>query len=200
MDGLSLWLVSLFIWSLMVSQSTPPLKETMILLPEADGKTSGIVIKTGTQEALVTEPYHAVELKSGNVVSKTLSEKEVQQLYPDVMQAIPEKPRTFVLYFEESGKTLSPDSLAMIDNIKQEITRRAAPEITVIGHTDRIGSKEANLKLSLDRAAAVRDILVSGGIPEEIIQIIGRGEIDPAIMTEDGVAEPRNRRVEITVR
>ena len=74
------------------------------------------------------------------------------------------------------------------------------PEITVIGHTDRTGSREANFQLSLERAAAVRDILLSGGIPADIIQIIGRGEIEPAVMTEDNVAESRNRRVEITVR
>jgi outer membrane protein OmpA-like peptidoglycan-associated protein len=200
MDGLSIWLVSLFIWSLMASQSAPPFKETMILLPEVDGKTSAIVIKTETKEALVTEPYHAVEVKGGNVVSKTLSEKEVQQLYPEVMQAIPEKPRSFILFFEENGKNLSSESQKMIEDVKQEIAKRAAPEISVIGHTDRTGSKDANLKLSFDRATEVRDILVTGGIPTEIIQIIGRGELDPAVITEDGVAEPLNRRVEITVR
>lgn len=209
MDGFSIWLITAIFFSWLATKPVPPppdppqpapLKEIAILLPEADGKTSGIVIKTGVQETTVTEPFHEVELTGGKIVNKTLTAEEVQQLYPDVMQALPEKPRSFTLRFEENGTKLTADSLAMIEDIQQEITRRAAPEIIVIGHTDRAGSNEANLRLSLDRAAAVRDILILEGVSAEIIQVIGRGESEPAVMTEDGVVEPRNRRVEITVR
>lgn len=216
MDGLLLWLILSVSLSFLATKSPPelvqqpvqqlapqppsPLKETVILLPEADGKTSGIVIKAGDQEATVTEPFHGVELTGGKVVNKTLSAAEVQQLYPDVMQALPEKPRSFILWFEKNGTKLTADSLAIMENIQQEIARRAAPEITVIGHTDRVGSNETNLRLSQERAAYVRAIMVSGGMPAEIIQIIWRGELEPEVMTEDGIAEPRNRRAEITVR
>jgi outer membrane protein OmpA-like peptidoglycan-associated protein len=204
MDGFSLWLITVIFFSWLATKPAPqppsPLKETAILLPEADGKASGIVIKTGTQELAVTEPFHGVELTGGKVVTKTITAEEVRQLYPDVMQALPEKPQSFTLRFEENGTKLTADSLVMIGDVQQEIARRAAPEITVIGHTDRAGSDEVNLRLSLDRAATVRDILVSGGVPTEIIQTIGRGELEPAVITEDGVVEPRNRRVEITVR
>jgi outer membrane protein OmpA-like peptidoglycan-associated protein len=216
MEGLSIWLALSIALSFLATKSPPepvqqpvqqlapqppsPLKETVVLLPEADGKTSGIVIKAGDQEATVTEPFHGVELTSGKIADKTLSAAEVQQLYPDVMQALPEKPRSFILRFEKNGTKLTADSLAIMENIQQEIARRAAPEITVIGHADRVGSNEVNLRLSEERAAYVRATMVSGGIPAEIIQIIWRGELEPEVMTEDGIAEPRNRRAEITVR
>ena len=54
--------------------------------------------------------------------------------------------------------------------------------------------------LSLRRAERVRNDLIGRGIPGDKIQVAGRGEREPLVPTEDEVAEPRNRRVEITVR
>ena len=178
----------------------PTLKEIFILLPDAEGKKSGIVIKTSDQEVAVTEPLHGVELTGGSIVNKTLTTEEVQQQFPDVMQALPEKPRSFILRFDKKAAKLTAESLAVIRENQQEIAKRAEPEITVIGHTDREGTDENNLRLSLNRAEAVRDILVAGGVPAQIIQAVGRGELEPLVATEDGVAEPLNRRVEVTVR
>jgi OmpA-OmpF porin, OOP family len=70
----------------------------------------------------------------------------------------------------------------------------------VVGHTDRQGSLEYNDGLSLRRAERVRAQLVRIGIAGERIGVAGRGERAPLVPTEDGVAEPRNRRVEIIVR
>ena len=67
-------------------------------------------------------------------------------------------------------------------------------------HTDRTGTAESNLVLSQRRADYVRVWLVSNGVPLAEITATGRGEGDPVVPTEDGIAEPRNRRVEVTVR
>lgn len=207
MDGFSLWLATVLFFSwLSVKPASPPapaiptLKETAILLPDAEGKSTGIVITSGGQEIAVTEPFKGVELSGGKAANKTYSADEIQRLYPDVMQALPEKPRTFVLRFEENGTKLTAESAAIVGDIQKEIAKRAAPEITVIGHTDRAGTEEANFRLSLQRAEAVRDILVAGGMSAEIIQVVGRGELEPEVKTEDGVAEALNRRVEIDLR
>jgi OmpA-OmpF porin, OOP family len=207
MDGFSIWLATVLFFSWLATKPalpsepvTPVIKQTAILLPDAEGKKTGIVIKTGTQEIALTEPFQGVELSGNKVVNRTFTADEIQKLYPDVMQALPEKPRSFVLRFEENGTTLTPVSAASVGDIQSEIGKRAAPEITVIGHTDRAGTEEANLRLSQARAEAVCDILVSGGVPAQIIQVVGRGELEPEVMTADGVAEPRNRRVEISVR
>ena len=70
----------------------------------------------------------------------------------------------------------------------------------VAGHTDRQGSLEANDALSLQRAQAVRALLIERGFQVELIEAVGRGERDPVVPTEDEVVEPRNRRAEIEVR
>ena len=70
----------------------------------------------------------------------------------------------------------------------------------VIGHTDSVGGLEANDKLSRLRAETVRDILIAAGVPENKIEIAGRGEREPLVKTANEVAEAQNRRVEISVR
>jgi outer membrane protein OmpA-like peptidoglycan-associated protein len=74
------------------------------------------------------------------------------------------------------------------------------PDLLVIGHTDRVGTDAFNDALSRQRAEVVRRALVARGLPADLIVVIGRGEREPIIATADGVAEPRNRRVEIQVR
>jgi outer membrane protein OmpA-like peptidoglycan-associated protein len=54
--------------------------------------------------------------------------------------------------------------------------------------------------LSLRRAERCRDELIKLGIPKVRISVAGRGEREPEVPTADEVAEPRNRRVEISVR
>ena len=77
---------------------------------------------------------------------------------------------------------------------------RSGGEIVVTGHTDRQGSLEANDQLSLERAQAIRTLLIERGFKPELIDAVGRGEREPVVPTDDEVAEPRNRRAVIVVR
>ena len=70
----------------------------------------------------------------------------------------------------------------------------------MIGHADRVGTDKANDALGLKRAERVRKILIQRGVPAERIVAASRGEREPLVQTADGVTEPRNRRVEISVR
>ena len=70
----------------------------------------------------------------------------------------------------------------------------------MIGHTDTLGNPPHNQQLSMSRAEMIRDRLVHDGINPKSISVAGRGSLDQAVKTGDQVAEPRNRRVEITVR
>lgn len=70
----------------------------------------------------------------------------------------------------------------------------------MIGHTDAVGSHQYNDALSVQRAERMRDDLVKRGIPVERIRVEARGKRELRVPTADGVAEPRNRRVEISVR
>jgi len=72
--------------------------------------------------------------------------------------------------------------------------------VLVVGHTDSVGSDQYNDTLSLQRADVIRVGLIQNGIAPENIVAVGRGKRELLVPTADGVAEPRNRRVEIVVR
>jgi len=92
------------------------------------------------------------------------------------------------------------DSLKVLPDVLEAVRARKSTNIIVSGHTDSVGSDEFDRKLSLRRARAVANILVARGVNRENIEVTYHGKKNPLIPTPDGVPEPRNRRVEITVR
>ena len=67
------------------------------------------------------------------------------------------------------------------------------------GYTDSIGRPEANKKLSIDRANAVRDQLVSAGVAASRIETQGLGEENPIASNDTDEGRAKNRRLELTV-
>ncbi|MCG6900638.1 MAG: OmpA family protein [Gammaproteobacteria bacterium] len=72
-------------------------------------------------------------------------------------------------------------------------------DIDIIGHTDSIGSADYNMGLSVRRAEAVRDYLVSEGIDAAIIDVSGEGENKPIASNDTAQGRAENRRVDINV-
>ena len=69
-----------------------------------------------------------------------------------------------------------------------------------IGHTDRVGTVESNDALSLQRAQAVRQLVIGRGFDAARVDAVGRGEREPVVPTADEVDGPKTRRAEIVVR
>jgi outer membrane protein OmpA-like peptidoglycan-associated protein len=79
------------------------------------------------------------------------------------------------------------------------LKRYDTTRVIVGGYTDTAGSAAFNLRLSARRATAVANILLREGVEDWRIATRGFGESFPRVPTRDGVSEPRNRRVEITL-
>jgi outer membrane protein OmpA-like peptidoglycan-associated protein len=129
-----------------------------------------------------------------------MSEADVQRLFGEALAALPPAPRHFILNFRFESDTLTDESTRLVPEILKTVKGLAVPEVVVIGHTDTLGEASANLKLGLLRAMSVRDILVRAGLALSTIEVTTHGEADLLVKTADNTAEPRNRRVEITVR
>jgi outer membrane protein OmpA-like peptidoglycan-associated protein len=178
--------------------STP---DRIVLLPNADGTPSALILKTANGERVIDHPYEAVGISSKGVITALNENREsVNARYGAVLAAQPKRPMSFTVYFFSGENKITPESQAVVEQMKTDMKTRNAPEIIVIGHTDRVGTLEANDALSLERAMVMRGILIEGGIPDANINIAGRGEREPLVPTEDEVPEPKNRRVEISVR
>jgi outer membrane protein OmpA-like peptidoglycan-associated protein len=186
---------------LLAGCAKPARDDLYVLMPGQDGKTGALSVESGGQQAVLDQPYAAARVKEpGRVEPGAVTEQEARQAFGAALAAQPGRPTSFILYFLENRDELTPESRQMLGRILDEIARRPAPEIVVIGHTDRVGPVPYNDALSLRRAERVRDELVKVGIAAEGIRVAGRGEREPLVPTADEVAEPRNRRVEINVR
>jgi outer membrane protein OmpA-like peptidoglycan-associated protein len=109
-------------------------------------------------------------------------------------------PDSLVLYFDSGSVAVGKEGQATLDQASR-LYRDGKPIVMVVsGSADAVGPAAANLKLSQQRADAVLRGLIARGIPAERFQVLAKGETEPAVPATKGVAEPRNRRVEITIR
>jgi outer membrane protein OmpA-like peptidoglycan-associated protein len=175
--------------------------ERVVVLRSADGHVGAVVVERGGERVVLNEAYASSDIVAGGAPERrVLTAAEVRSEFAAVLLALPEPPKTFLVYFNEGTDELTPESRVEFQKILAEIRGRTGPDILVIGHTDRLASDDYNDRLSLQRAQRVRDELIQLGIPPDHIRAAGRGEREPLVPTGDGVAEPSNRRVEINVR
>jgi outer membrane protein OmpA-like peptidoglycan-associated protein len=189
--GLALWL-----------SEPPPPEDKVVLLPNADGSTGKVIVRSKAGELALDSAYASARADQRGALQATLLDAaSVKARYADTLAAQPSRPESFILYFASgSADQLTPASIGTLNEIRTKLSERAAPEILVIGHTDRVGKLEANDILSAQRAGAVKKLLQDAGIAESAMEVSGRGEREPLIATVDEVAEERNRRVEINIR
>jgi outer membrane protein OmpA-like peptidoglycan-associated protein len=175
--------------------------ELVVVLPSADGHVGMVVVERDAERAVLDQAYAASRIAgtSGPQLSR-LPEGEVRQAFASALEALPARPKSFLLYFMTGTDILTDDSKVELSRMLDELRARPAPDILVIGHTDRVGDLEANDRLSLQRAQRVKADLEGQNISALRVQAAGRGEREPLVPTGDGVDEPRNRRVEISVR
>jgi OOP family OmpA-OmpF porin len=115
------------------------------------------------------------------------------------------EPETVTIPF--AVKAVVPDTaaVALIDEMMSRAAFRAGGPVTIWGHSDSRGSDLQNLAASRRRAEAVRDYLMSKGVPGERMHIVALGEGRPVAPnrqldgSEDVLGQAKNRRVEIRV-
>jgi len=183
--------------ALFLLRPTAP-RETVVVLPSADGHIGTVVVQRGDTRQVLDKPYAASRSDDDKV--EQLSAADVKQEFGATLQALPARPSSFTVYFTTGTDELTPESKADLQNILAALKDRPLPDVQVIGHTDTVGDLLGNDRLSAQRAETVKSFLVQIGIPAERITTAGRGEREPLVRTPDETDEPRNRRVEINVR
>ena len=175
--------------------------ERIVLLPNQDGSASAVVVKTAGGELVLDKSYSSAEVsQGGRIKSFQQSAESVSTRYSAVIAAQPQRPVSYLLYFRSDKVELTTESKLVLKEVQADLKARAAPEITVIGHTDSVSDDAYNDALSLERAKAMRNLLVAEGISADHLTVAGRGKREPLVQTAEQVREPRNRRVEIFVR
>jgi outer membrane protein OmpA-like peptidoglycan-associated protein len=186
-----------------LAQPARPTPTLIVLLPDPESGTTG--------RARISNEFGSADLAAPRAASRvtgdgpprslsTMSEADVKRLFGDALAALPPAPRHFTLHFEFESDALTEESTALVPEVLRSVKLLSVPEVVVVGHTDAMGDPRTNVALGLKRAIGVRDILVDAGLAPSTIEVTSHGEADLLVKTSDNSPEPRNRRVEITVR
>ena len=177
-------------------------QSVVVLLPDPeDGHVGRIVVSNpkGSSELTTARASARVTLTRAPRI-RTLSESDVNRQFGEILGTLPPPPRHFILPFRFDSEELTEDGKQLLPDVLQAVKSYPVPEVVVIGHTDTTGTPQSNVELGLRRANAVRVLLVQAGLNPVAIDVRSHGEAELLVPTVDGVFEPRNRRVEVTVR
>lgn len=99
--------------------------------------------------------------------------------------------------FETGKATLRPEEYEIVEEIAKLMNSDEKLNLSIEGHTDDVGSPEANNKLSSERARTIRNGLIDMGIAPKRLKTAGHGSARPLVMNNSVENRAKNRRVEI---
>ncbi|HET9362273.1 MAG TPA: OmpA family protein [Vicinamibacterales bacterium] len=177
-------------------------QDLVVLLPNDDGTTGKVEVSNPSGRVTLDTARASTLIAVGQAPGEVteLTEAEIQRIFGPALAAQPPAPIQFTLYFQFDSEELTDDSRQMLSEVLQVVKKYPVPRVTVVGHTDTTGSAESNVELGLRRANAVRALLVDVGVEGAAIDSTSHGEAALLVPTADGVFEPKNRRVDVTVR
>jgi len=112
--------------------------------------------------------------------------------------AVAPQQQTFIVFFEFDKSSLTADGRQVVDAAAAAF-KSGKSGVAIAGYTDLAGTQQYNLALSKRRADTVKAALVRDGVLASAINESWHGKENPRVPTADGVREPQNRRVEISM-
>jgi len=184
--------------------SPPPVssvpKSYVVLMDNHDGTVGQLSVRSKEGEILLDKSHTGVDLDGTVNKPYTVDENRIKRDFGEAIAAQPPLPVKFMLYYNIGDTALTVESQALVPVILEAAKNRPAPDVSVIGHTDTMGTNEANEKLGLQRAQSVAEIIKNAGLQVHDLTISSHGEKELMVATPDNTPEPKNRRVEITIR
>jgi OOP family OmpA-OmpF porin len=104
-----------------------------------------------------------------------------------------------IIEFESGKAALTDTGKAILDQMSVALMKVRGKKVAVIGHTDNVGARSANLALSEARAAAVKAYVTGKGIDPATISVSGAGPDRPAASNGNAAGRMRNRRIEFRI-
>lgn len=199
--ALSLLLPLSIILFVLCGCSTP--RSQFVLLPSPDGHSGKVTVSNKAGESSLDKPFESIDLfypEGKPSPAVVLTEAEVNTIFKEALAAQPDIPVTYLLYFEPGSATLTQDAEKLLPQIVDYIRKTGSIDIHISGHSDKVGSRDVNIRISRERADVVAKRIKSLGVVPGSLEVASYGMELPLIPTPEGTPEPRNRRVEVVVR
>ncbi len=190
--------------------SCAPKQTKLILLPQDNGESGAVTLDTGKEIMILDKPYttsqsgkRGVGKVDPELIKKTYGElfkAEIKRPSPIPPEPVKSPSQTqFSLYFKNNSLELTQESKPQLADIIAYIQNHPPVKIRVIGYADTLGSNEANLELSKNRASLAAKKITAKSTHSFQIEIRGYGEHGLKIQTPNEIPEPLNRRVTIWI-
>ena len=171
----------------------------VVLLPNPNGSVGQVVVE-GPRGAQILQQAQTGTALDGGGTPFAVSAEQLQRDFGAALAARPPLPEHFLLYFQTNGNELTPESRALLPRILVRARARLSLDMSVIGHSDTQGKADVNEALALKRANDIAQQLRQLGLQNAVLSVESHGERNLLVATPNQTPEPRNRRVEITLR
>lgn len=175
-------------------------KSYVVLVQSPDGSTGAILVETARGVTRVNQKQHGVALDGSSASPFAVKQPRFEQDFASALAAQPALPKSYLLYFETGGAELTTQSQAAIKEVLQTLRARGPSAVSVIGHTDTMSGNAWNEQLGLLRARYIAKQLHTNRLQVLKLIVTSHGERNLLIVTPDETPEPKNRRVEISIR
>ena len=155
----------------------------------------------GFIETTLTEGTYVAHMSAVGYMPKDDTLRFVHDTLDVFMQPIKEgiKVKIENLFFATNKTYILPQSEQAMSDLANFLLDNPSVKIHVVGHTDAVGTDEANQILSEGRANSVRNDLIKRGVAAERITAEGKGEKEPVADNDTEEGRQLNRRVEFTI-
>jgi outer membrane protein OmpA-like peptidoglycan-associated protein len=103
------------------------------------------------------------------------------------------------ILFDSGSEALKAEGVVELNKMGDILAKYGDDRVQIAGHTDSVGDAKHNQALSEKRASAVKTVLVSRGVKEQQIQVVGFGETKPVADNHTAEGRAKNRRVELHI-
>lgn len=171
-------------------------KTKKLVYKTVSDKNTGLVSKS-----LLSTAYHISVKRQGYIYAQDSINAIGKDTLLIALQSIKKNTKVILqnLFFDLNSATIQSRSENSLEELYQFLVNNPNVRIAIIGHTDNLGTKSYNLRLSENRAKAVYDVLIKKGIDTSRITFNGKGDSEPIRSNDTEEGRASNRRVEFTI-
>jgi outer membrane protein OmpA-like peptidoglycan-associated protein len=130
--------------------------------------------------------------------NNAIENKSVEKMVKDGWNGLTTEQKD--IYFDFAVAKLSRDGKLKLDILATFLNENKSQKVTLLGHTDNVGTENSNLEVGMKRANSAKDYLISKGVGSNRLSIDSKGENAPIASNETDAGREKNRRVEVVLK